>query len=57
MTRIAGLRPAGVWLTFASALLILAGGAYAPPVSGPSESPPPGGLSGAAAPAGHAHHL
>ena len=36
MTRIASLRPAGVWRTLASALLILAGGAYAPLSAAPA---------------------
>ena len=42
MTRIAGLPPAGVWPTFASALLILAGGAYAPLSAAPASPPLPG---------------
>ena len=42
MTRIAGLPPAGVWLTFASALLILAGGAYAPLSAAPASPSLPG---------------
>jgi len=42
MTRIASLRPTGVWLTLASALLILAGGAYAPLSAAPANPPLPG---------------
>jgi hypothetical protein len=41
MTSIASLRPTGVWLTLASALQILAGGAYAPLSAAPASPPLP----------------